>query len=211
MEVRSLVINLLKRVDKTAKYHPNVVDAAVERAINQAYSDIMLSRPQELDNYTRAYGDNGTTITVSSNSNTNIKYSDLPADYVPLPDLASGVRAIYTATTGGKVFIPMSAQSFDFVTHSTHTSNVTDMIGYVVRRDKVEYFNMDSTTQSAGVRMEILLPFRSYADTDDVLLPFSRDLDFLEAVLRIMGIVPPADLKDDNADEKVNVNTQQTE
>lgn len=204
-EIRSLVKNILGNVDKTNRYHPEVIDATIERAFNQAYSDIFMRNPQDLDNYTKSYGADGTAIPVAEDGNTGIDTLTIPADYIPLPDKASGVRGVYTITTGGKLFYPMTATEFDLITRNTHTSNVSAEIGYVVRGGKLEFWNMDATTLAAGVRMEILIPFRTYADTDDVLMPFSRDVDLMQAIFNILGIVPPTDLEDDNTGRDVNV------
>lgn len=199
-EIRSLVKNYLPKNDKTNKYHSNIIDATIERAFNQAFSDIFFKRPMELDNYTVELGGDGTAITVTSDTDTLVNYSDLSVAYVPLPDKASGVRHVFTEETGGVGFYPMSETEFDLMSRGVLSANVTNKIGYVVRPTRVEYYGMDATTKAAGVRMHVLQLFREYSDTDTVNMPFGRDIDLIKAVLELMGVVPPVDLKDDNAE-----------
>ena len=207
-EIRSLIKNYLPKHDKTNKYHSEVIDATIERAFNQAFSDIFFKRPMELDNYTVELGGSGTAITVSTDANTAVEYSDLTVAYVPLPDKASGVRHVYTEETGGTGFFPMSGTEFDLMGRGVLSANVTNRIGYVVRPTRIEYYGMDATTKAAGVRVQVLQLFREYSDSDVVNMPFSRDVDLIQAVLTLLGVVPPVDLKDDNAEVKTE-NRQQ--
>jgi hypothetical protein len=48
----------------------------------------------------------------------------------------------------------------------------------------------------------VLQLFREYSDSDVVNMPFGRDIDLIQAVLTLLGVVPPVDLKDDNAEVK---------
>lgn len=208
-EIRSLIRNYLAKIDKTNKYHPEVIDATIERAFSQAYSDIFFRKPMELDNYTVELGGDGTTISVSQDTDTLVYYSDLSVGYVPLPDKASGVRHVFTEETGGTGFYPMSGTEFDLMSRGVLSANVSNKIGYVVRPTRVEYYGATAAVIAAGVRMHVLQLFREYSDTDTVNMPFSRDIDLVKAVLELLGVIPPVDLQDTNADRRVR--TEQTE
>ena len=204
-EIRSLVRNYLMKVDKTNKYHPEVIDATIERAFNQAFSDIFFKRPMSLDNYTVEYKGTGDGITISTDANTSIKYVTLPATYVPLPDKASGVRHVYSMTSDSTYsdFYPMTETEYDLMSEGVLSENVRGKYGYVVRDTIIELYGIGATDTLAKVRIRLLQNFREYANTDVVNMPFSRDIDLIRAVLELLGVVPPVDLKDDNAEVEV--------
>jgi len=199
-EIRSLVKNLLPKEDNTGKYHSGVIDAAIETVMNQIFYDVFARTPLDLDNYTRELGGAGTPIAVSLNSNTGVYYSTIPYNYVPLPDKASGIRRVYQIADGAVAFYPMSRREVDHARGGSYFSQASDKIGYIVRGSTIEYYKMDSTTASAGVRMDILMSFRSYLDTDKVLFPLGRENDVIKGALEMMGVIPPKDLSDDNND-----------
>jgi hypothetical protein len=65
---------------------------------------------------------------------------------------------------------------------------------------------MTGSVLSSGIRADIVIPFTEYADTDDVMLPEHKNQDgedFIDRVLKILGVIQPVDLKDDNAETKV--------
>ena len=209
-DIRSLVRNYLPKNDKTNKYHPEVIDATIERAFNQAFSDIFFKRPMDIDNYTVEYKGTGDGIAISTDANTAIKYVTLPVAYTPLPDKASGVRHVYSMTSDSdnSDFYPMTETEYDLMSEGVLSNNVRSKYGYVVRPDIIEIYGMSATDTLAKVRIRVLQLFREYSDSDVVNMPFGRDIDLIQAVLTLLGVVPPVDLKDDNAEVKTE-NRQQ--
>jgi len=62
---------------------------------------------------------------------------------------------------------------------------------------------MSGSVLYSGVRIDCIIPFSQYADTDTVLIPESVTQDgktFIDRVLAPLGVIQPVDLKDDNAD-----------
>jgi len=207
-EIISFVRNNLKKVDKTNKYHPVVVEKAITMAFNQGYSDIFDKDPRELDNYTRTYGGSGSPLTVTANPNTGIYETTLPVPYIPFSDKNSGIRNVATPTVTTTKFYPVTKREFEILAGTMAGELAGSSIGgaydhvrcyYVVRLDKVEYF-VPSTVASNGVRMDIVIPFDQYSSDDVVNIPYAKDMQLMAAVIELLRTVPPVDLKDNNAD-----------
>lgn len=203
-EIRSLIRNILPKIDKTNKYHDLVIDSACETVLNTMIQDYFNRESRNVDKFTKRFGD-AVAITVSTDAITTIDYSTLPVSFVPLSDRASGVRRIYTVQAGGIAFYPMDAREADLVYSNSNFYLVGNKIGYVVYPTRVEYFGMTAAIRAAGVRMDIVVSYRNYLDTDQVLLPGDKTIDdekspFIMAVLRLLGVIQPVDLTDDNKD-----------
>ena len=198
----SFVSNNLKKIDKTNKYHPVVIEKAITIAFNQGYSDIFDRDPRLLDNYTVTYGGGGTPIAIAADANTSILESALPAEYVPFKDKNSGVRSIATVAQSAVKFYPASKREFEILPNTlVGELNANDERAYyTVRKDTIEYYGVPSAVVSAGVRMDIVIPFDAYSDGDDVIIPFGKDLQLIQAVIELMRTIPQVDLKDNTAD-----------
>jgi hypothetical protein len=220
-EIISYVKGFLPREDKTQRYHSRFVEAVCEKVIVEMYNDLFKINPLLLDKYTKQYGVT-TPIAISLESSSGLYYSTLPVQVVSLPDRASGVRHIYPVTQSGNQFVPMDAREADIISN-TDVAIVTSKIGYRVRQDtRVDYYNTNAVIRSAGVRMDLLIPFSIYADTDVVLIPELTNSDapssrygskqpaatFIERVLGLLGVVPPAELADTNAPPDTKQNSK---
>lgn len=200
-EIISFVKNSLKKIDETMQYHPVVIEKAITMAFNNGFSDVFMVNPQELDEYTKSYGDTaGTNITATLNSVTGLYESTIPQVYVPIPDKASGVRHVFTLAYGTTKFYPMTKSELDMATSTLfgELKGSGYRIGYCVRGTKVEFYGMTSTIATAGVRMDLLIPFDKYSKTDEIKIPFSQDHKLIQAVIESLRAVPVPDLKDDN-------------
>lgn len=201
VEIISFVSNNLKKIDKTNKYHDRVIEAAITLAFNQGYSDIFDRDPRLLDNYTRTYGGSGTTIVIAANSDTGIYESTIPVPYVPFNDKNSGVRHVASETQSDFKFYPITKREFDSMANTlTGELNANDPRGYyVVRGGTLEFYGV-AAVASAGCRMDIVIPFNQHANSDQVLIPFAKDMQLVAAVIELIRTIPPVDLKDNNAD-----------
>ena len=200
-EIVSFVSNNLKKIDKTNKYHPIVLEKAITFAFNQGYSDIFDKDPRTLDNYTTTYGGGGSAIAIAANANTGIYESTIPSVYVPFRDKNSGVRNIATPTVSSFKFYPMLKREFEILPNTlVGELNANDPRGYyVVRGGTIEYYGV-AAVAAAGVRMDVVIPFDKYGDDDVVLIPFGKDMQLVYAVIEALRTIPPVDLKDNNAD-----------
>ena len=209
-EIRSLIVNLLPKLDKTGKYHPRFIDAAIEKVINEMYNNVYKRNPLELMRYTEGYGYT-TALPVLSEASTGIYYTTLPSAIVPFPDKASGVRRVSTMVQGGMKFFPIDKREIELLLDNSNVNYVTSKIGYLVTPDRVEFYNLSGAVLGAGVRMDLIIPFSSYSDTDVVLLPEEVDPQgqtFVDKVLKTLSVIQPMDAVDNNADIKQTGNGQ---
>lgn len=206
-EIRSLVWNLTKKYDSNIVYHPRFLDAAIEKVLNEFYNLVYLRSPLELARYTKEYGYTS-SIAVALEGATGLYYSNYPTgvSIVPLPDKASGVRRVSTPTQGGITFYPMDSREMDLVLSGSFVHTLRNKIGYVPRRTRVEYYNVSASSSiiTTGVRMDLIVPFSNYADTDVVLVPELVDQEgngFVERVMKEISHIQPVNLVENVKDE----------
>jgi hypothetical protein len=57
------------------------------------------------------------------------------------------------------------------------------------------------------VRMDLIIPFSKFAETDEVKIPEISDTrtgeTFMDRVMKIVGVVQPTDVKDDNTSRNI--------
>lgn len=200
-ELRSVIKNLCNKYEETERYHDRFIDACLERVLAEYYNLIFLRNPIELALYTKQFG-----YTVALNSQleagTNLYYVNYPfmldgvtnVTTIAIPDKASGCRRISTMAQGGASFYPMDAREMDLILAGSYTDYVTNKIGYVARRTRIEFYNMTAVTP---LRMDLLIPFSKYEETDTVLVPEltgDQGMGFTDRVLQLLGQVKPVEL-----------------
>lgn len=205
-EVISYIKALIPREDSTQRYHDRILEAVIEKVIIEMYQDLYKINPRLLSQYTKQYGET-TPIAIQTDNNTGIYYSALPVKIVSLNCKSSGVVHIFPVVNTGNVFQPMDSTEADLL-FNTDVAVVSNRIGYKVRQDtRVDYWNMNSTILGTGVRMSLLVPFSVYGDEDVVMIPELGEREggsFVNRVLTVLQVIPPADLKDDNASHGSN-------
>jgi hypothetical protein len=209
-EIISLVRGFTLREDANQRFHENFLVSSIGRVLIEMYNDLYKTNPRALDRYTKVYGV-PTPLTVLNEAGSGIYYLTLPVSVIPLPSKASGVLHIYPAIQSGNIFQPMDATEADLV-FNTDVAVVSSKIGYRVRQDsRVDFWNMSAAVIASGVRADLLIHFRDYADTDEVAIPELSEKEggsFLSRVLPLLGVVPPADLSDSNSPAKEQNNKQ---
>jgi len=201
-EIRSLIANLLPRFDKTTKYHPLFIDASIERVLIEMYQELFTENPLALQRFTKGYGYT-TPLAVLLEAGTGIYYTTLPASIIPFRDKASGVRRVSTIVRSGLTFFPVDARETDLLLSGSYADYITSKIGYLVTDTRVEYYNMSGVVLGQGVRMDCIVPFSVYAETDTVFVPEKLNHEaptFIERVLAVLGVVQPVDQLDNNKD-----------
>lgn len=197
-ELRSTIWNNLPKYEELERFHPRVIDAYIEKALAEYYNLVYLRNPLELQRYTREFGYT-VPIAVAYEAATHLYYSLYPTGYsiIPIPDKASGVRRISTIVQGGLTFVPMDARELDLVQSGNYVNVVTDKIGYVVTRLRIEYYNITAAVIASGVRIDLLIPFSQYADDDVILVPEivnDEGKGLVDRVLQMFEKTPPAEL-----------------
>lgn len=209
-ELRSLVKNLLRKIDKTNKYHNNVVDHTISRVVTQVFNEVFVKNPADLNNYTV-----DVTLTISEyGTDTGRYYSDSIANYryIPLPDKASGVRNIFippdlVSSYGDIKFYPMTRTEFDLMNHTGADTAIergvaSVRVGYVVHTDKIDFWGMPDALAAEEITAQVLQQFTVYADTDEVKLPYGMDEVVVRRSAEILSVIPPVDLKDNNKEAR---------
>lgn len=201
-EIISTIKNRLTRFDKTAKYHDRVLIAEAESVLSQMLREVFEMSPHNLQRYCKSYG-NSAPLAVINEPATAIYYTTLPASVISIDDKASGVRRIAPATQTGSVFFPMDQREWDLVMRGSYVNSVKTRIGYIVTPTRVEYYGMTGTIIASGVRMDLLVPFSVYAETDVVPFPNhvdSNGMGFIDRVVERLTDKPTVDLLDNNQD-----------
>ena len=201
-EIRSLCRNLLPKIDKTNRWHDAVINSAIEKALASLYEDIWRMSSLNLQRYTKGFGYD-TAIAVEVEADTGIVYSDLPESIIPFQDKCSGVRRVSTIAQGGFTFFPMDFREMDLIASGCYFNTVNTKIGYAVNQTRIEFFAMPDAIRAVGVRMDLIIPFSKYDEDDEVKIPEIADMrtgeTFVDRVMKILGVVVPTDLKDDNS------------
>jgi hypothetical protein len=201
-EIRSLVRNTLPKYDKSNSYHDVFLNGVIEKAIGQMYEDVWRMNPLNLQRYVKQYG-YLTPIAVLTENSTGIKYSLLPESIHVFQDKSSGVRRISTPLQGRFMFFPLDAREVDLISNGSFADTVNSKVGYVVNQTRIEYYNMSTAIETSGVRMDLIVPFSKYSESDEVKIPEIADTrtgeTFMDRVLKILQVIRPTDLKDDNS------------
>jgi len=197
--IRSLLKNTLRQIDKTSLYHNTYLDYLLETAINQTYFEIHAQSPMALGQYTKRYASQTVTLDATSG-----RYQTaLTVSLVPLPDKRGGVRTIVAANDLDLYFAPMTDQELNMTPEGTEAYGITTTIpivmGFVTRPTMIEYSGMTAGVAAGGVHLDLLVAFHSLLETDVVPLPYGQDMKIIADALKILGLVPPKDLLDNNA------------
>lgn len=198
--LRSELRNLLASIDKVGKYHNTFLDHVLETCVNSVYYQVHAQNPKALGQYTKRYSLQAAT----SGSIDRWEYL-LPVNLVPLPDKRGGVRNIrFESNYDDYSFIPVTDQEMVLMQWSQAgaiTTTTPAVMYFTVRSDKVEFRYQSATPFLTNtLQIDLLVAFTSLSDTDDVPLPYGKDVEIMKMALEMIGVVPPKDLLDNNAE-----------
>ena len=209
--IRSLIRNSLPKYDKAGRFGDRYINRAIEKVIAGLYEEVWRMNPLNLQRYTKQYG-YSTAITINTDLTTGRVYCTLPASIVPFQDRLSGCRRISTITQGAAKFFPVDPREMDLLANGSYSDTVTNMIGYSVGQNEIEFYNMSPAIQAQGVRMDLIVPFSEYDEDEEVKIPEietsagtrynASSQSFVDKVMQILGIAPKVDTKDDNRDQQ---------
>ena len=204
IEYVDFIRNSLQMVDKTGKFMPKQVAAAINVAVNTVFYELYKNSPRSitksLERYTTLHSP--ITVTPELSATTGRYESALTFDVVDLPRKTGGIFDIITdnVTPAATKFVPISVLEGDqlFGSESSLPGNV---IGYSFTGPRtIEYWGMSAAEAAASVVVRAIKQFKSLSDTDNVLLPLGQDERIIELVREYLGVIPPKDLVNDNAD-----------
>ena len=198
--LRSLLKNTLAQVDKVAKYHDTYLDHVLETCLNSVYFQVHEQNPRALGQYTKRYA----TQAISSGGLASRYYHTLSVSLVPLPDKRGGVRSIVASADTDVYFVPVTDQELMLMDESQADNDLTTsapiVVYYVVRPDVIEFKNMTSTIAAGTLTLDMVVAFTSLLDTDRVPLPYGKNIEIMKMALEMIGVIPPKDLLDNNAE-----------
>lgn len=204
-ELRSLVKNRLRRIDKTRKYHDNIINAELARVITTFYNEVYRNDSRDLDFYTTEVTFN--TAAILTNANTSEKYVNIPSGkkFMNLPDIRKGVRSVNALSTLSMTFYPYTTRTLQqFIGLEAEdtllSTGSSTRIGYKVLDNKIEFYGMPTSVSNEGIVANVIYDFFSLNDTDEVNLPGGQDATIIDAVVSALSQVPPVDLENDNND-----------
>jgi len=196
--------NSLPMVDKTSKYHRLQVEAAINVAVNTVFYDMYEKNPKKFKKSMERYSLLYSPLSVNpALSGTTGRYeSALLIDIVDLPKKAGGVLEIMpdTAVLTTTVFVPVSTLEGEQI-YGSESSLPGNVIGFSFSGGRtIEYWDMSAAQAAQGVVVRLIQQFKSYSNTDNVLLPYGQNKAIIDLVREFMGAIPPKDLVNTNAD-----------
>lgn len=202
-EYIDFVRNSLPMVDKTAKFHPQQVAGAINMAVNAVFYDMYNSGDKKIRKSLERYTTQ-TQLTCSQDLNTNRYRSTLTVDVVDLPRKTGGVYEVLSnagaSTNTTTLYVPVTTMEGEqfYGAEASLPGNVVGFSWSLPRQ--IEYWDMSGAEATTGVTVRLIQQFKSYALTDNVLLPYGKESVIIDKVREYLGLTPPKDLVNNNAD-----------
>jgi hypothetical protein len=174
-----------------AEYVGRVYDTMLLENLNRGISNT--------DPYIKEYQ----SVDIDQDSNTDIYYSTLPEKIILLSRAGSGVIRITGMKSSTIEFTPMSNNQLINIP-GLDVDDIDDVVGYVYKNGRVEYYGMTVAIAAGTVRMELVIPFESYGEDDDVPLPVGGDEILVQRVVQMVMGIPDSDRK--NNSNSLNTN-----
>jgi hypothetical protein len=194
------------RTKNLGKLHRNLLAYYIGRAYNTLLVQSLQKGMTNLDPFIKTYTD----VDILFDSGTRSYYSPLPSQIIVVPRLAgNGVVRIENMREDGIVYAPITNNELQAI-DGLEVDNVDDVIGYAFKNGRVEYQGITTILGSSSVsvedivRMELIVPFESYADTDYVQIPTGSDELLMEMTINLLQGTPNSDNLNNN-----NTNTAQ--
>lgn len=203
-EYIDFIRNSLKLEDKTNKYHPKQVEAAINSAVNTVFYELYDQDPRGFRKSMERYSVLHSPITVDpAVSGTSGRYeSALTFDVVDLPRKTGGILEIFADNQTPSVlkFVPITTMEGEQLT-GAESSLPGNVVGFSFSGPRtIEYWDMSAAEATTSVVVRAIRQFKSNSSTDNVLLPYGQDERIIELTRKYLGAIPPKDLVNDNAD-----------
>jgi len=206
-EYIDFIRNSLPMVDKTSRFHREQVGAAINVAVNTVFYEIYRANPKVFMKSMERYTTRATIIPV--NITLRGRYTaPITVDIVDLPKKAGGVleimqwdaqgiQEIGTTTTDYIPVTTMEGEQF----YGSEASLPGNVVGYSWSGAReIEFWGISAAEASQGVSVRFIQQFKSYSNTDNVVLPYGQDQRIMQLVREFLGVTPPKDTINDNAD-----------
>lgn len=180
--------------ERWGPYNKGHYKQLVETAINYAYNQIageLIDAGDDIMLSTKKYNN----VTVSLDGTTSIGYAEYPVDIV----YAGATKVINTVKGTGYRFYPTTERMVRLM-EGTYMDGLNVKIGYIPKRERVEFYNIKDSMGAlviSSVSMELAVQFKSFSDSDTVLMPRGRDYEVMQLALDFLKQQPIIDLKND--------------
>ena len=192
IELVTLRVDGATSTERKKKFDPRYIAYVVGTEYKKVLEGYVLRMDWDsLDAYTKTY----TGVSVAQDATTDVYYSTLPENVVALPTPGSGVRRVSTTDGASVEFVPMTNNELQTI-EGLEVDTVDDVIGYVFKNGRVEYYGM--TSAITQVRMDLLIPFEAYDDDDTLQIPSGVEYDIIEASVAKLILTPNYDQLNDN-------------
>ena len=205
-EYIDFVRNSLQMVDKTSKFLRPQVEAAINNAINTVFYELYQENPKVMMKSLERYSSQE-TVTPTLTTFTNRYTDELSSDVVDLPKKAGGILEIIQQATGlpkdttlTTTYVPVSTMEGEQM-YGSEASLPGNVVGFSWSgaRD-IEFWGLSAAEAVASSVVRFIKQFKSYASTDNVVLPFGQDDKIMQLVREYLGVIPPKDITNNNAD-----------
>ena len=211
-EYIDFIRNSLPMEDKTDKFHPAQVEAAINLAVNTAFYEMYAKNPKVMAKSLERYS----TLIWSAIFNTvrPPRYTaSLTVDIVDLPRKTGGILEISDSGFDMGGTDPILATTTKFLPLTTMEGEQLYGAEAVLASNEygfsfagggsrvIEFWGSAAGFAAMfGVWIRAIKQFKSYSSTSQVLLPYGQDERIIELVRQYLGVIPPKDLINDNAD-----------
>lgn len=170
----------------------------IGRAFNSLLIEVFRQNMANFDPYTKTY----LSIDIEKESLTDIYYSELPAPVIQLPRIGDGIMRISGMKSKSVEFVPMSNGQLQNI-DGLEIDLIDDVMGYVFKNGRIEYYGMTSTIADDTVKVELVIPFEEYEEDDYVQIPTGSDEALIRRVIELLIGIPDADkINDGNSINK---------
>ena len=204
--------NSLQMGDKTQRFHREQVKAALNLAINTVFYEMYAKNPKVMAKSLERYTTEEYIVPAVGVGYTRYR-KVVSYDIVDLPRKTGGVFGIQSHSAGvpgqrnttTTNFVPVSGMEGEQL-YGSESYLPGNVIGFSWDGARtIEFWGSAvATILPNGVHVRYIKQFNGYADTDNVVLPYGQDERIIELVRQYLGVTPPKNLVNDNADTNIN-------
>lgn len=186
----------MQQEDETARYHPRVIEFALEPVYEGMISELIVTGALNADLLTTR----SATLPVFEDAD-GFRYVAYPKNIMPLLKTESGVRSINTTGDYEYFFYPTTRDEIGDMTGSD-VDIITESIWYWIEPDGVKFKDIPDSIKNTGVVMRYIPSFSAMDDGDRVYVPDMKRVELFSAAKQKLSSIPPKDFKQNNSDLK---------
>lgn len=194
MQKQQLIEVVKRRTGNMGDHRKGSVELAISEMWQTAVGEIFKDKPSKLDNFSKRY----VNVAVTYNSEIDGYESILPEEIIQTMDVQEGVRRINKMKVDDVDFVPMKGMEVGMFEH-LDAGFITDTIGFIVKADRVEYFQMRDEIKK--VKMDLVIPFEKWAMEDEFRIPTKIADYIIENAVRVLLKQPIIDRRKRNINE----------